>query len=78
MRELRDDLRIASEQLAFFENEAQDKEMRALVAETADAALEHHEAQRNLEAIQKHHKHLISTIQEYEMRQDQLLDKLGN
>ena len=39
MRELRDELRITSEQLEFVESEAQEKEMRAMVAETADAAL---------------------------------------
>ncbi len=78
LRELRDELRITSEQLAFIESEAEEKEIRAMVAETADAALEHHEAQRNLETIQKYHRHLLSTIAEHEMRQDQLLDKLGN
>ncbi|MFM8652495.1 MAG: hypothetical protein ACKODE_09290 [Acidimicrobiaceae bacterium] len=78
MRELRDELRITSEQLAFIESEAQEKEMRARVAETADAALEHHEAQRNLEAIQKYHRHLLDSIAETELLQDRLLDKLGN
>ncbi len=78
MRELRDELRVTSEQLAFVESEAQDKEMRAMVAETADAALEHHEAQRNLETIQKYHRRLLASIAEYELRQDMLLDKLGN
>ncbi|HBQ51336.1 MAG: hypothetical protein EBY08_03395 [Actinobacteria bacterium] len=76
LRELRDELRITSEQLEFIEGEAQEKEMRAMVAETADAALEHHEAQKNLEAIQKYHRHLVSSIAEHEIRQDQLLDKL--
>ena len=76
MRELREELRIASEQLAFVESEAQEKEMRAMVAETADAALEHHEAQRNLETIQKYHRQLLSSIAEHELRQDHLLDKL--
>ncbi|MDA0286187.1 MAG: hypothetical protein O3B92_02305 [Actinobacteria bacterium] len=78
LRELRDELRITSEQLAFVESEAEEKEMRAMVAETADAALEHHEAQRNLEAIQKYHRYLLATIADHELRQDQLLDKLGN
>jgi hypothetical protein len=78
MRELREELRITAEQLEFLEREAQDKEMRAMVAETADAALEHHEAQRNLEAIQKYHRHLLDSIAETELLQDRLLDKLGN
>ena len=78
MRELREELRIASEQLEFVESEAQEKEMRAMVAETADAALEHHEAQRTLEAIQKSHRHLLDSIAETELLQDRLLDKLGH
>jgi uncharacterized protein (DUF3084 family) len=78
MRELRDELRITTEQLEFVEGEAQEKEMRAMVAETADAALEHHEAQRTLETIQKHHRYLLASIAETELLQDRLLDKLGN
>jgi hypothetical protein len=78
MRELRDELRITTEQLEFVEGEAQEKEMRAMVAETADAALEHHEAQRTLEAIQKYHRHLLDSIAETELLQDRLLDKLGS
>ncbi len=76
MRELRDELRITSEQLAFIESEAQEKEIRAMVSETADAALEHHEAQRNLETIQKYLQHLLKSIKENEIQQDQLLDKI--
>jgi site-specific recombinase XerD len=78
MRELRDELRITTEQLEFVEGEAQEKEMRAMVAETADAALEHHEAQRTLETIQKYHRYLLTSITETELLQDRLLDKLGN
>ena len=78
MRELRDELRIMTEQLEFVESEAQEKEMRAMVAETADAALEHHEAQRTLETIQKYHRYLLASIAETESLQDRLLDKLGN
>jgi site-specific recombinase XerD len=78
MRELRDELRITTEQLEFVEGEAQEKEMRAMVAETADAALEHHEAQRTLETIQKYHRYLLASITETELLQDRLLDKLGN
>ena len=78
MRELRDELRITTEQLEFVESEAQEKEMRAMVAETADAALEHHDAQRTLETIQKYHRYLLASIAETELLQDCLLDKLGN
>ena len=76
MRELHDELRITDEQLEHLVSEAQDKEVRAMVAETPDAALEHHEAQRHLEVIQRHHDRLVANIVEHECRQDQLLDKL--
>lgn len=78
LRELRDELRVINEQLEFLDTEAADKEIRAMVAETPDAALEHHEAQRNLEVIANYHQHLLSSIAEHELRQDQLLDKLGD
>ncbi len=76
MRELRDQLKITDEQLEFFSDEARDKEVRAMVAETPDSALEHHQAQRHLEVFQRHHDYLVGAIAEQEARQDQLLDKL--
>ena len=78
MRELRDELRVINEQLDFLEGEAQEKEIRAMVAETADAALEHHEAQRNLEVIQNFRRGLLTSIADQEARQDRLLDQIGN
>jgi len=78
MRELSDDLRVTKEQLDFLIDEAQEKEIRAMVAETPDAALEHHQAQRHLEVMQRHHDHLVAKIAEQKVHQDQLLDKLGN
>ena len=78
LRELRDQLRITAEQLEFVGSEAHEKEIRAMVAETPDAALEHHEAQRNIEVIANYHQYLVDTISEQELRQDQLLDKLGS
>ena len=76
MRELHDELRITDEQLEYLVSQAQDIEVRAMVAETPDSALEHHEAQRHLEVIQRHHDRLVASITEHECRQDQLLDKL--
>lgn len=78
IRELKDELRITVDQLDFLTDDAHDKEVRAMVAETPDAALEHHQAQRHLEVIQRHHDHLIKTIADHQMRQDQLLDELTN
>lgn len=78
IRELQDELRITNDQLDFISEDARDKEIRAMVSETPNAALEHHEAQRHLEAIQRHHDHLVKSISDHQMHQDQLLDKLAN
>ncbi|MEY3414249.1 MAG: hypothetical protein RJA79_1124, partial [Actinomycetota bacterium] len=39
---------------------------------------EHHEAQRHLEALQRHHDHLLNAIADLQVNQDHLLDKLTN
>ncbi len=78
IRELQDELRITKDQLEFISDDARDKEIRAMVAETPNAALEHHEAQRHLEALQRHHDHLLDAIADHRADQDQLLDKLTN
>ena len=78
IRELQDELRITNDQLEFILDDARDKEVRAMVAETPNAALEHHEAQRHLEVIQRHRDHLVKAIADHQVHQDQLLDKLIN
>lgn len=78
IRELQDELRITNDQLEFISDDARDKEIRAMVAETPNAALEHHEAQRHLEALQRHHDHLTNAIVGLQVNQDHLLDKLTN
>jgi len=78
IRELQDELRITIDQLEFILDDAHDKEVRAMVAETPNAALEHHEAQRHLEVIQRHHDHLVKAIADHQVHQDQLLDRLTN
>ncbi len=78
IRELQDELRITNDQLEYILDDASDKEVRAMVAETPNAALEHHEAQRHLEVIQRHHDHLVKSIADHQDHQDQLLDKLTN
>ena len=76
IRELQDELRITKDQLEIISDDARDKEIRVMVAETPNAALEHHEAQRHLEAFQRRHDHLIDAIADHRKIQDQLLDKL--
>ena len=78
IRELQDELRITNDQLEFITDDANDKEIRAMVAETPNAALEHHEAQRHLEVLQRHQDHLMNAIADHQVAQDQLLDKMSS
>ena len=74
---LRAELVICDEQLAHFEDDANDKEIRALVSETAAAAHEHRDAARHLEFVRKRRAELVANIRDLEVRQDELLDGLS-
>ena len=71
---MRAELVICDEQLAHFEDDANDKEIRALVSETASAAHEHRDAARHLEFVRRRRAELMEDIRELEVRQDELLD----
>jgi hypothetical protein len=51
--------------------------LRALVSETPLADREHHEAQRHADAMGRHRAEVLTTIEELERRQDELLDRLS-
>jgi hypothetical protein len=74
---MRAELVICDEQLAHFEDDANDKEIRALVSETASAAHEHRDAARHLEFVRRRRAELMEDIRELEVRQDELLDGLN-
>ena len=74
---MRAELVICDEQLAHFEDDANDKEIRALVSETASAAHEHRDAARHLEFVRRRRAELMEGIRELEVRQDELLDGLN-
>jgi hypothetical protein len=74
---LRAELVICDEQLLHFEDDTNDKEIRALVSETASAAHEHRDAARHLEFVRRRRNELVATITELEVRQDELLDRLS-
>jgi hypothetical protein len=76
LKKLREELRIADEQLAHLRDEADDMSIRAMVAETSHAGIEARHAQGHAEAMAKHRAHLASQIAELERTQDQLLDAL--
>ncbi len=76
LRSLRDELAVIDEQLAHLVDDAEDKSVRALVAESPAAALEHREATGHSEAMADHRRHVVDEIGTLEARQDELLDEL--
>ncbi len=76
LNRLRDDLRIADEQLEQLASEADDARIRALVSETPVADKEHRVADRHAQAMQKHRRAVIADIERLERVQDDLLDQL--
>ena len=77
LKELRAELVVTDEQLSHFADAADDARLRALVSETPLADREHHEAQRHADAMGKHRAEVLSTIDQLERRQDELLDRLS-
>jgi chromosome segregation ATPase len=76
LKQLRDDLAVSEEQLAFLAEAADDARLRSLVSETPLADREHHDAQRHAEAMQRHRLDLLESIARLEQAQDELLDRL--
>jgi hypothetical protein len=76
LRTLRDELGVIDEQLAHLVDDAEDKNIRALVADNPAAAIEHREAVGHSEAMADHRLHVVVEIQTLETRQDELLDEL--
>lgn len=76
LKQLRDDLMVAEEQLAHFASEADDARLRSLVSETPLAGREHRDAARHAEAMQRHRDELAAEIATLEQQQDALLDEL--
>ena len=76
MRTLRDELRIADEQLAALAEAADDARIRALVSETPLAEHEHTEAQKHADAMARHRAVVVADVAELEKAQDDLLDRL--
>ena len=77
LSDLRSELMVCNEQLQHFADDASDKEIRALVSETALAAHEHRDAARHLDFIRRRRDELVATIADLEARQDELLDSLS-
>lgn len=74
---LREELRLADEQLAFLADITDDSRIRAMVSETPLADEEHRTAERTSSAMARHRVDLIESIRRLEAEQDDLLDKLS-
>jgi chromosome segregation ATPase len=75
---LREELRLADEQLAHFADLTDDSRIRAMVSETPLADEEHREAERTSSAMARHRSDLVRSIERLEKEQDDLLDRLSS
>ena len=75
LQRLRSDLAVAEEQLAHFEEEADEARIRALVSETAIADRDRRGAERHAASMTRHRDGLREEIQRLETVQDELLDR---
>lgn len=75
---LRDDLKVADEQLMYLADEADDARLRSLVSETPLADRDYQEAEGHAERMRGYRESLVTKIAELELRQDELLDQLNN
>ena len=76
LRQLRAELAVVDEQLAFLADAADDARLRAMVSETPMADKEHREAQKHADAMTRHRSQLVTQIAELEKAQDELLERL--
>jgi cell division septum initiation protein DivIVA len=76
LRQLRAELGVVDEQLAFLTDAADDARLRAMVSETPMADKEHREAQKHADAMTRHRSQLVTQIGELEKAQDELLERL--
>ena len=76
LRQVRTELGVVDEQLAFLADAADDARLRAMVSETPMADKEHREAQKHADAMARHRADLVAQIAELQRSQDELLERL--
>ncbi|HEY6533564.1 MAG TPA: hypothetical protein VIY72_14745 [Acidimicrobiales bacterium] len=77
LRGLRRELAVTDEQLAHLADQADEARLRSLVSETPLAEREHREAARHAEAMDRHRSDVVTSIEDLERQQDDLLDRLN-
>ena len=78
LRQLREELKVAEEQLVHFSEEADEARLRSLVSETPLADQKHREANKHAESMRKHKNMLQIEIKRIEALQDELLDQMDS
>jgi hypothetical protein len=77
LKRLRSEHAVALEQFAFFEQEAEDARLRALVSETPLAEAEAREVRRHADLLLRQRDSLARSIADLEREQDALLDRMA-
>jgi predicted nucleic acid-binding Zn-ribbon protein len=78
LRQARDALRIVDEQLAQLTDEADDARLRSLVSEAPEAAHEHRDAAKALDAARRDREGKLKRVDTLEGKLDALLDRLSS
>lgn len=76
LRQVRAELAVVDEQLAFLVDAADEARLRAMVSETPMADREHREAQKHADAMGRHRSMLVAEVAELERAQNELLERL--
>jgi len=76
LRQVRAELVVVEEQLAFLADAADEARLRAMVSETPMADREHREAQKHADAMGRHRADLVAQIAELQRSQNELLERL--
>jgi predicted nucleic acid-binding Zn-ribbon protein len=76
LKQVRAELAVVDEQLAFLVEAADEARLRALVSETPLADREHKDAEKHADAMRRHRAALAAQIEELRHAQDELLDRL--
>jgi hypothetical protein len=77
LKRLRAELAVSDEQCMFFEAEAEDARLRALVSETPLAEADARERRRHADAQSRHRDSLRRQVGELESEQNALLDRMA-
>jgi uncharacterized protein YbcC (UPF0753/DUF2309 family) len=76
LQKAREELAVIDEQLEVLADHAEQARLRALVSETPLANKEYQEAQRHADAMARSRRMVVTSVDELQLAQDDLLDRL--